>query len=305
MDAPTLDAKLRTALITTRRTLVLGSGNKITDFEKTNGWCADVQDKVRKNTDRFYQCYLLSPEEDPLKNLQPYFIRSLIKEYIVVLNKERVGNCGEMARFIALYLWQHAGKAIHSIEIVSAKRFDHAWVIVNRNPESDLLNPDDWGDAYIVDAWWGDEGKYYHASEYAQKMIELLGYIKEQNEGLYKKNKINANELGNFNEVYEQYLKDFQTQSLKVSLAVKHRPIYPQQIPYPVDNKNMRSLEDFYDYCPYAYGTYNCRTRMLEEKNAHQKNFLPCLEQIKSRGYIQSIAAVEENFLKLQPKFEK
>lgn len=305
MDTPSsLHAKLHTALITTCRTLILGSSERIIDFEKTKGWCAVVQDDMRKNTDRFYQCYPLNAEENPLKDLSdiPYFIRSLVKEFVVILNKERVGNCGERARLVALDLWKNAGNDIHSIEIVSADKFDHAWVIVNRNQESDLLKPEEWGDAWCVDAWWGDEGIFYHASEYHQKIMQLLNYIKEQNEGLYKKGRIKSNELENFNSTYDQYLKDFQKNSLKIPLTVKHFAIYPEETPYPIDEKNRRSLEDYYDYCPYKYGNYNCRTRMMDEKIVHQQCFLPCLEEIKSRGFVSSIAAVEEKFLK--PKFE-
>lgn len=306
MDTPSLHTKLQTALITTCRTMALGSGNKIANYENTHGWSAVVHDQLRKNNDRLYQCYPLSQEENPLKDLSeiPYFIRNLVKEYIVVLNKERVGNCGEMARFIALYLWKNPGKDIHSIEIVSANKFDHTWVIVNRKKDSDLLKPEEWGDAWCVDAWWGDEGAFYHASEYHQKIMQLLYYIKEQNEGLYKKGRIKSNELENFNSTYDQYLKDFQKNSLKIPLTVKHFAIYPEEVPYPVDidNQKMRSLEDYYDYCPYKYGNYNCRTRMMDEKIVHQQCFLPCLEEIKSRGFVSSIAAVEEKFLK--PKFE-
>lgn len=300
MDTPSLHAKLHTALITTCRTLALGSGNKITDYEKTNGWSAAVHDQLRKNNDRLYQCYPLSQGENPLKDLSnlPYFVRSLVKEYIVVLNKERVGNCGERARFIALDLWKNAGKDIHSIEIVSADKFDHAWVIVNRKKDSDLLKPEEWGDAWCVDAWWGDEGAFYHASKYHEKIIDMLAYIKEQNEGLYKKGRIKSNELENFNSTYNQYLKDFQKNSLKISLTVKHFAICPQETPYPIDEENMKSLEDYYDYCPYVLGSYDCRTRMIAEKGAHQQCFLPCLDEIKRRGYIPSIAAVEEKFLK-------
>lgn len=302
MDTSTLHAKFQTALITTCRTLILGSSERITDFEKTNGWCAVVQDKIRKNTDRAYQCYPLNTEENPLKNLSelPYFIRSLVKEFVIILNNERVGNCGERARSIALYLWKHAGTDIHNIEIVSANSFDHAWVIVNRKEGSDLLKPEEWGDAWCVDAWWGDEGTYFHVSEYHQKIIDMLTYIKEQNEGLYKKGIITANQLENFNSKYAQYLKDFQTQSLKISLTRKYFAICPQEMPYPVDEENMKSLEDYYDYCPYEFGDYDCRTRMMAEKTAHQECFLPCLEEIKSRRVVSNIAVVEERFIKAQ-----
>lgn len=300
MDTSSLNAKLQTAVIATRRTLILGSGNKITDFEKTNGWCAEVQDNVRKNNDRTFQCYPLSLEENPLKDHSaiPYFIRSLVKEFVVILNKERVGNCGEHARFTALHLWKNAGKDIHSIEIVSADRFDHAWVIVNRKQDSDLSKPEEWGDAWIVDSWWGDEGKFYHVSEYNEKIIKLLAYIKVQNEGLYKIGKLSARELENFNERYDQYLRDFQGQSLKVAITRKHQAIFPQETPYPIDEKNMKSLEDYYDYCPYQFGNFDCRTRILEERAMHKQNFLPCVEAIKTRGYIPNITAVEEKFLK-------
>lgn len=303
MDTTSLNKKFHTALITTRRTFALGSGNKMTDYEKSNGWSAFVQDEMRKNKDRLYQCYPLSQEENPLNDLPnlPYIIRTLVKEYIVAINRERVGNCGEMARFISLYLWQHAGQEIHNIDVVTAANFDHTWVIVNRNSKSDLLKPEEWGDAWIVDPWWGDAGVFYHVSEYHEKILELLAYIKEQNEGLHEKNKLSSRELENFTSTHDQYLKDFKARTFKVRLTHRYA-INPKVVQYPLNENDKRSLENYYDFSPYPFGNYNCLTRAMSEKAAHQQCFMPCLDEIKRRGYIPSIAAVEEKFLK--PKIE-
>lgn len=286
MDNPNLINKLHTALITTRCTMALGSGNKITDYEKSNGWNAIVQDKKRKNKDALYQCYPLSSDEDPVKEI-PYLIRNLIKEYLVVLNRERVGNCGELARYISLYLWQHAGEEIYNIDLVTANNFDHTWVILNRAEGSDLLNPDEWGNAWIVDPWWGDEGVFYPAHQFHEKIIHLLAYIKEQNEWLHQKKEVSLSELERCKFTHDQYSKDFSTKSLKVYLTCRYS-IQPKMLPYPIDEKGTRALENYYDYSPYKYGTENCRTRAITEKAAHQQNFAACLDEIKRNIFFKS-----------------
>ncbi len=280
MDTDTrLIKKLNTALITTRRTMALGSGNKITDYEKSNGWSAAVHKQLRDNKDALYQCYPLTVQEDPLKNL-PSLIRNLIKEYHVVLKRERVGNCGELARFISLYLWQHAGQEIHNIEVVTAGDFDHTWVILNRKESSDLSKPEEWGNAWIVDPWWGDDGLFYPSNKFHEKIIALLAYIQEQNDGFYQKGNIRLQTLENFKATYARYLKAFDAGSLQVPLTCKNS-IHPKDFPYPIDEKKLRALEDYYDYSPYKYGAYDCRTRAMSEKAEHQQNFTPCLNEIK------------------------
>lgn len=278
MDTP-LHLKLRTALITTHRTMVLGSGNKITHFQKGNGWNFEVFSNMRKNSDRLYQCYPLVKEEDPLQNL-PALIRNLVKEYIVVLKKERVGNCGELARFISLYLWQHAGKEIDNIEVVSATEFDHTWVILNRKEGTDLLKPEEWGeDTWIIDPWWGDEGIFYLADEFHEKMVQLLAYCKEQDHWFYEHNQIKLSTLTNSISLYERYAANLNTQQLSVPLTFRYA-INPQILPYPIDKNSKRSLENYYDFSPYPADNYDCRIRALNEKNMHQQKFLPCLQAI-------------------------
>lgn len=87
----------------------------------------------------------------------------------------RHGNCGVLSDLVSKYLWQYPA-GIHKIEVISMK-IDHEFVIVNRS--GTLNDPDTWGNAWIIDAWYKN-GIIYPASEFTDKINEIKEYAKSQ-----------------------------------------------------------------------------------------------------------------------------
>lgn len=116
-----------------------------------------------------------NPLEAPLFRLSQPLINLLLAESLI--RRRRVANCGDRARLLAAYLWQYS-LGIESIELMLMDSFDHAFVVINRN--GSLLDASTWTEGYIVDAWYGESGIVYLASEFHTKIQEIKTYCKQE-----------------------------------------------------------------------------------------------------------------------------
>lgn len=258
-----LNKKMQSTLLSIKNTMILGSGNKQFDLEKTDLWSIKSLSNLRKessykknvagkwnleisNEDKTHTVNPLL-KEDPLKTL-PLFkdaplLSGLIQESIAYQN-ERVGNCGELSFFAAAQLWRNAGTTIKRIETVSGKEFDHAWVIINRKPGTSLLNPKEWSeDCWIFDPWLGEKGSYYPASEFHEKILETIKFLIDNYDWITQNTPITT-DTTEAKKVYERYLEAFKNNTLEIPINVSI-DIDTQILPYPTLEANM-SLENYY-----------------------------------------------------------
>lgn len=110
---------------------------------------------LTKNIEIKASPYLISKIGNPLNSKLVENIRSIdfIADYAIKLG---AGNCLENACLSAVEASKYSG--IDSIEIFQMPNLDagHAFVVVNRNQESDSKKMSTWGDkAIIIDAWSG------------------------------------------------------------------------------------------------------------------------------------------------------
>ncbi len=266
--------KLHTALIETHGTIAIGSNNKILNCQKM---CSTQRNGVGEAREEPVKLYL-SPFKQSAsiqKSLLPYtFIEekenaiAAFVHFVIQAEKMRIGNCTELAVVAASYLWRFPGKEIKSIELVKSIDFDHIWLILNRKKESDLLNSAEWGeDCWIFDPWWGEEGTFYHAEHFQEKIIEVLSYLITQYEWL-KKNDTGYVPLQESKKILNQYKKDFKENHFTPEIKLKNKIcIDIDTMPYPFES-SMR-MSDYYEVVS------------ANKKQAHQQKFQPCLDEIK------------------------
>jgi hypothetical protein len=103
-----------------------------------------------------------SPLRNSKYNLTP-------EQYVLLINcihqhqGLRLGNCYAMSEVVIQDIWAKCSSpgltpTIKRIELVKTKTFDHYMVIINR--EGDLKNSDTWGDAWIIDPWYGKRVRF-------------------------------------------------------------------------------------------------------------------------------------------------
>lgn len=136
--------------------------------------------------------------------------------HTMLVRDSRMGNCGQRCFLLTQYLWEH-NEGIDSIEIASMNTFDHALVIVNREPGSDIHEPSTWGkDCFILESWY--RGIFFRASEF-QKMIPFIKqFALEQNKLL--------------SSIYSITTHDIKLHA-KETINEVLLAIYPQKEPYP------------------------------------------------------------------------
>lgn len=115
------------------------------------------------------------PLADPEFNLNDAQI-SLLQTALLV-QELRVATCNLRANLLAKYLWEH-NEGINRIEVVNASDFEHTFVIVNRI--GNLKDSNTWGNAWIIDPWFDDEGIIYPASEFKLKIKEIKNFFERQ-----------------------------------------------------------------------------------------------------------------------------
>ncbi|MBS0290011.1 MAG: hypothetical protein JSS07_08280 [Proteobacteria bacterium] len=304
-DVSPLIRKLHTALIANNVTCALGSGNKSDDHEKTNGWShlSHLQREYNNNgyskdpatkkwtLNNLWHRSKVRPiphaitSNNPLRENEIFSKNNALTNIIqtaVKLSRERTATCCDKSKLLAAHLWCNADLLIDRIEVVGAKDFDHVWVIINRKKNSDILDPQTWGDAWIVDPWWGD-GVFYHAFEYKQRVLDVHSYCVRQKASMEKK-------VANFNtdtkadsdkRKYNELVQLHARGSYKVPLDII-TDIDVKNTPYPKNTIDSRKVEDFYDFSPYRFtDQMKYREAAMSEKAAHQIKFKSCVQEIE------------------------
>ncbi len=116
-----------------------------------------------------------NPLQDDTFKLPMHHILFLART-LLLINK-RQGNCNDLALLISKYLWEHPAD-IKRIEIISMATFDHVLVVVNRS--GDLDKPKTWGDAWVIDAWYGDHGLIFPANQFEEKIKIIKKFAQKQ-----------------------------------------------------------------------------------------------------------------------------
>lgn len=84
----------------------------------------------------------------------------IMKKHVRGVKEYHVGNCGEYADLVLNFLRKNN---VDLAELVVIIDDNHVFVVINRNPKSDINKPEEWGEnAIICDAW---ANKVYLASE--------------------------------------------------------------------------------------------------------------------------------------------
>ncbi|MBA3602766.1 MAG: hypothetical protein H0W50_03820 [Parachlamydiaceae bacterium] len=89
-----------------------------------------------------------------------------------VAKKHKIGNCGEQAAVAYLYL-KHE-KKLRKIDKLCLVNGDHAFVVIGRDPLSDITKPLTWGKTAVVCDPWGK--KYFPA----EQLFDQLNKISEE-----------------------------------------------------------------------------------------------------------------------------
>lgn len=292
--------KLRDALRYIKSVCCIGSSNKIADIKRTNGWSVassthkfsglwdraentgkpkriyyntqtDQMEPVNytwtfKRDNHYFRIINRLPGIVPLND--PQF--KLTDEHKVLLSYafltliSRHGNCGNMCRLLAKYLWERP-QGINKIELVNFCNIDHAFIIINR--DGDIKDASTWGDAYILDPWVG-EGILFHARDYDKKIQEIKAFVHEQ-----------LVALDNIDYEPQQGRFDVDRVSLEIETSVTIKPaihLYPSYgspIIYP--------LEYYYNCLTFKDAeSVNDQASMLNTFRRHKNKMKPTLDSI-------------------------
>lgn len=134
---------------------------------------------TEENINRFtidYECNdsKLTPLEDPQFALGDKLM-SLLAQTILVIEK-RSGNCLDRCALLLKYLWEN-NIDIERIEIIKPVDIDHGLVVVNRKLNSDLNQPDGWGEAWVIDGYYKNKGIIIPSNQFKQQYPQLIDYV--------------------------------------------------------------------------------------------------------------------------------
>ncbi|CEG55632.1 hypothetical protein [Legionella fallonii] len=188
---------LAAAIRHVRHICILGSSNKSSDMEKTNGWVFFPQFRYNysgryvKKKDKW-----IFSSDDPMATLavdlkytvkypgvdpfiDPQFALEEQHKDVLLLallaGEKRMGNCHTRCCVLAKYLWENNYPEIQRIELLSFN-FDHFVVVVNRT--GDIDDPKTWGNALIVESWYPAQGAIYSPQEFMQQAQIVRKFIK-------------------------------------------------------------------------------------------------------------------------------
>ncbi len=217
----------------------------------------------------------VNPLQDPQFKLQPSHLDLLCGAMMAI--GRRGGTCGNRSRLVAKYLWEHP-EGINRIELVNTKTFDHVFVVVNRSGD-DIKNPDTWGNALIIDAWYRDKGIIYPASEFREKIKEIKQFAKDQVSA--------GKKIGLSFSDYIDEGEDVDQCSCEIQPS---RDCYPSYSNIPIEDYYI--LENIYPTKPNPAD--NMRTILHETQREHKEKFNACLKEIaafdekKTHAFFQS-----------------
>jgi hypothetical protein len=100
----------------------------------------------------------------------------------LIIKKYGYGHCGEIARAGLLNL---VNKGVYPVEICSATKSDHSFLILGRAPGSDLQNSNTWGKQAVVCDIWANQ--VYPAIDFLSKKQakSYLNVLKEEDQPHY------------------------------------------------------------------------------------------------------------------------
>lgn len=197
----------------------LGSGNKVSDYEKSNAWSytawkltfgyshfkKEIMSRQWGLIDRksLYQLPYIIPtlNVDPILNLNPQemelAIQAIVSKYV------RTGNCLDKCKYLAHEIWKNCPENIFRIEVVVLKEFDHAFLILNRENNSEIDDFLSWN-AYIIDPW-RENGIVFHSNKYEIEMLKTLQFTMDQNIGLL----FRTGKTSSFNGLFKYFINSF------------------------------------------------------------------------------------------------
>lgn len=86
-----------------------------------------------------------------------------------IAKKHQAGNCGEQVAVAYLYLKNE--KNLRRIEKLCLVNGDHGFLVIGRDPLSDITQPKTWGKAAVVCDPWGK--KYFQAGQLLEQLNQL------------------------------------------------------------------------------------------------------------------------------------
>ncbi len=226
----------------------------------------------------------VDPINDPKFDLNEE-LEELLKFALSALQR-RQGNCQLRSCLLAKYLWEN-NAGIDKIELVSTSTFDHVFVIVNRS--GDLYNSSTWGDAWIIDPWYGKNGLIFHASDFVNKIKEIKSFA------IYQ-----AKKLENIGKKNTCAIKDNESETLDKCLY----KIKPDRDPYPSYSFNSPTtvfypIEYYYEvsttYTLELYNEDEMGVPILDDNSSidsaiykHKNLFKNCLDELSMHRHIAS-----------------
>lgn len=104
------------------------------------------------------------------RELQPHHNFDKFYEIIAdIAKKHKMGNCGEQV--VVAYLYLKNEKNLRKIEKLSLVNGDHGFIVIGRDPLSDITKPMTWGKAAVVCDPWGK--KYFPAEQLLDQLNQL------------------------------------------------------------------------------------------------------------------------------------
>jgi hypothetical protein len=211
----------------------------------------------------------LDPLKDPTFRLNK--CHEILLQDAMLASEKRQGNCGERSALIMKYLWEHSA-GINRIEMGILATVHHCVVIVNRSECSNLHDSTTWGNAWVIDAWFGDKGIIFHASEFKDKIKKIQLFSNQQ----FDQQKKIGYHSPRTNKKGEEKLAFSCNEILP---AIHHYPTYSTSPFLPIE---------YYYHILNIYTkdlTHNNRdlSVLLESKKAHEYAFKTTLEEVTKK----------------------
>ncbi len=224
---------IQQALRHTTYTFVIGAYNKVSDLDKTNKWSSSIFYRQPGEYQSSTPVEKLPSSKAPIKKwsmilqstpipkvgitpikfnfleIFPYPDLLDFATNVIAAYKLRAGNCGLQCLILANFLWKKSSGKIHRIEIINADEFDHSFVIINRQQNSDLHKPNTWDNAWIIDPW-REGNKFYHAKKFKEEILATVDFCMKQHFEINKDQKCKAHMEVIYNKYLKQNQKSFQ-----------------------------------------------------------------------------------------------
>lgn len=307
-----LNIKLKSALRYALHTFVFGAVNKFSDQTRTNFWVAFISHRYKTTgdyilqaekprtwkfcTDKFnhYTTSLKLTQEKKNPLYDPKFnlthMHKLLLQTSIIALETRSGNCNERSCVVAKYLWENPTD-IKKIEMVSLPKLDHVFIVVNRC--GDIHDPNSWGNAWIIDSWYGKNGLVFHASELSHFMPLIVAFMTRQRKmfemmNIYLKTEQQTTFKTEWSIIPTEHLYPSYDKSTHVEEYYRVIHAYPNKV------REGREISFFRKACLLSYSLFQDEiqyhpqqeTLFLENKKQHAARFFPTLNRIKENNIV-------------------